>query len=149
MSHSPERKRPRDTQSRRYIYTITGPTCVYVGCTHEPEKRRHAHWLAAAARRGKYERCFPIHRAMRADGLGAYSFAVVASARNRADGEATEYAVIRQLRADCLHVLNVHPRDELTAARERLLAELVAAGHAQRRTASPLPTHSPEPVHVP
>lgn len=109
---APKRKRrkPIDRSAVRHIYTIRGPSGVYVGCTRKVAARWSLH--RTYARRDEYGPCRqPIHDAMRSDGIERYSFDVVACARGWYDGEYAEHQLIVQLIADGENVLNVRRRD--------------------------------------
>lgn len=97
--------------AKQHIYLIEGPTGIYVGASTNPEQRRRQHWAVANSAPRWNEPL--IADAMRHDGRDRYTFEVVACARNAADGEATEYALVKQLRAEGLRVLNVFPRTAL------------------------------------
>jgi hypothetical protein len=95
----------------QHIYVIKGPTGIYVGASTNPEQRRRQHWAVANSSPRWNESL--IADAMRHDGRDLYAFEVVACARNAADGQATEYALVEQLRAEGERVLNVFPRTPL------------------------------------
>ena len=76
------------------IYLIEGPSGVYVGCTRHWKSRRSGHWSAARRAHGGQ----PVHKAMRRDGLSAYTFRIVAQTKNIHSGRCVESTILHQLR---------------------------------------------------
>jgi hypothetical protein len=96
--------RARREHATHFVYTLSGPSGVYVGLTSDPETRSKVH-LSHARGSGWY----PVHVAMRRDGVDTYRFEVIAQCRGLEDGWATERAVILQLRAAGDRVFNERP----------------------------------------
>lgn len=90
-----------------HIYSIKGPSGIYIGNTVNPASRWKAH--RSLARRGAYH-ARPIHTAMIRDGVDLYDFSVVARAAGCERAAELERALILQLRAEGHRVLNVMPR---------------------------------------
>lgn len=117
---------------RRSIYVIVGTDGPrYVGCTSEPVSRRFEKHLSAARSRP----LLPISKHMAAVGLEHFRVECVAESRNHDDGCATELAVIKQLAAWGLPLLNVeaqpqiNPQPKAPRYRRALDGEWVHAGN--------------------
>ena len=110
------------------IYLVVGPAGTYVGNTTRQEMRWKEH--LARSRCSSSRDDLVVHRMMRRDGADLYSFGVIASARGCWDAADAELSVIRQLRVEGVHVLNVLPmprRGMRSLDRARMKAERLAS----------------------
>lgn len=129
MNYGPLR-RAVDVHARRHIYTITGPSGVYVGCTRDVAHRWAAHRSAARGMAAM----LAIHRAMARDGIELYRFEVVACARDLENGRHVEFAVMKQLYEGGARILNT--RRAAPGASLRPVVDVIPAQEAQEEASA-------------
>jgi hypothetical protein len=104
----------RHWDARYFVYTLTGPTGVYVGSSTDPERRFRSH--RAKANCAPTARDQMITLALRHDGCDSYVLEVFGSAIGLPFSEDIEYALVTKLRGEGKRVLNVLPRTPLHTA---------------------------------
>jgi hypothetical protein len=94
------KRNPARLSKRHSVYTITGPSGVYVGCSANIEKRWIAHRAMARGGGRRGPAYLRIHDVMCRDGVERYTFAVVAESPDMFAGVDTERAIALQLRRE-------------------------------------------------
>src|SRR5690242_11773498 len=92
-----EAKRARRDAAKHYIYTLTGPEGVYVGCTDAPERRCFQHYSRACAPPHWVD--LLVHEKMRESGPGRWTFRVISVVAGYELGREAERELIEQFRA--------------------------------------------------
>jgi hypothetical protein len=133
MAKRAQRRATRDAAAH-YLYTLSGPQGVYVGCTSAPEQRCLQHFSHAYGRPNWGE--LLVNEAMRAGDPTLWKLRFVATVRGFHAARAAENDLIEAFRMAGSPVFNgrrrKQPGESLDEARERRRARILAAREGRR-----------------